>query len=91
MEVAMQAHLCLFIGLGRNDTHLKQLVAKTSDKHAFSKSKDGYWGVVFRALPQDDEVRDWNQYHVHVEPLNNYHTDLPSFLFAICQHAVALT
>jgi hypothetical protein len=87
MEVAMQAHICLFIGLGRDDQHLKQLVAKTSEKHAFSPAIDGYWGVVLRAKPQQAEILDWEQYHVHVEPLTDYSSDLPGLLFAVCQQA----
>jgi SIR2-like domain len=81
MEVTMQAHICLFIGLGRSDLHLKQLVSRTAGKHAFSPVKDGFWGIVLRAGPQPEEIRDWAHYHVHVEPLVDYHTDLPSLLF----------
>jgi hypothetical protein len=87
MEVAMQAHVCLFIGLGRDDMHLKQLVARTAQRHAFSPARDGFWGIVLRAKPELEEVRDWAQYHVHVEPLIDYPTDLPAFLFAVCQTA----
>jgi hypothetical protein len=87
MEVAMQAHICLFIGLGRDDIHLKRLVSQTAKKHAFSPAKDGYWGIVLRANPEQEEIRDWGQYHIHVEPLANYNTDLPSLLFAVCQKA----
>jgi len=87
MEVAMQAHICLFIGLGRDDRHLKQLVAETAKKHAFSPAKDGFWGIVLRAKPSAEEVLEWKQYHVHVEPLADYHTDLPSVLFSVCQNA----
>ncbi len=87
MEVAMQAHVCLFIGLGRDDIHLKQLVARTAQKHAFSPAKDGFWGIVLRARPEQVEVLDWAQYHVHVEPLADYFADLPSLLFAVCQSA----
>jgi hypothetical protein len=87
MEVAMQAHVCLFIGLGRDDQHLKRLVAATSEKHAFKPTSDGYWGIVLRAGPTEAEILDWEQYHVHVEPLRDYGTDLPSLLFAVCQHA----
>ena len=89
MEVAMQAHICLFIGLGRDDLHLKQLVAKTATKHAFSPAKDGYWGIVLRQTPDPAEIRDWGQYHVHVESLADYHTDLPSLLFSVCQRAAS--
>jgi hypothetical protein len=85
MEVTMQSHVCLFVGLGRDDQHLKRLVATTSNKHAFSPTKDGYWGIVLRAQPSDTEVRDWGQYHVHVEPLIDYSDDLPSLLFEVCQ------
>lgn len=87
MEVSMQAHICLFIGLGRDDQHLKRLVATTSEKHAFSPTIDGYWGVVLRVNPEQSEVLDWEQYHVHVEPLANYSSDLPGLLFAVCQQA----
>jgi hypothetical protein len=87
MEVAMQAHVCLFVGLGRDDQHLKRLVATTSGKHAFSPAKDGFWGIVLRAAPEPAEVRDWGQYHVHVEPLADYTIDLPSLLFGVCQKA----
>jgi hypothetical protein len=87
MEVAMQSHICLFIGLGRDDTHLKALVAKTAEKHAFSAAKDGFWGVVLRAKARKEEVRDWKQYDVHVENLANYGTDLPNLLFSVCQMA----
>ena len=87
MEVAMQAHICLFIGLSRDDMHLKQLVKNTAEKHAFSPAKHGFWGVVLRASPEKAEILDWNQYHVHVESLADYHTDLPSLLFAVCQEA----
>lgn len=83
----MQAHICLFVGLGRDDIHLKQLVAKTATKHAFSPAKDGFWGIVLRARPKPEEVRDWAQYHVHVESLSNYNKDLPALLFAVCQQA----
>jgi hypothetical protein len=91
MEVAMQAHICLFVGLGRDDIHLKKLVALTSKKHAFSPVKYGYWGVVLRAKPEEEEIRDWAQYDVHVEPLTDYEKDLPSVLFSICQYAAART
>lgn len=87
MEVAMQAHVCLFVGLGRDDQHLKRLVATTSEKHAFSPARDGFWGVVLRAGPAQAEVLDWGQYHVHVEPLADYQVDLPGLLFGVCQKA----
>jgi hypothetical protein len=87
MEVAMQANVCLFVGLGRDDFHLKQLVERTSSKHAFVPAKDGYWGVVLRSKPAAEEIRDWHQYHVHVEPLKDYSRDLPNTIFAICQEA----
>ncbi len=90
MEVAMQSHICLFIGLGRDDFHLKQLVARWA-KHAFKVDHDGYWGVVLRAGPSEAEVREWKRYHLHVETLANYHSDLPSFLFQICQRAAKHT
>jgi SIR2-like domain len=86
IEVAMQAHICLFVGLG-HDMHLKQLVARTVQMHAFSPAKDGYWGIVLRARPKAAEVQDWAQYHVHVESLSNYSKDLPSLLFSVCQEA----
>jgi len=91
IEVAMQSHICLFIGLSRDDFHLKQLVSKTSKKHAFSSVRDGFWGVVLRADPKIEEVRDWAQYHVHVESLTDYPTDLPALLFAVCQSAAEFT
>jgi len=87
MEVAMQSHICLFIGLGRDDTHLKTLVAKTAEKHAFSAAKDGFWGIVLRAKPTKEEILDWKEYHVHVESLSDYDSDLPSLLFSLCQAA----
>lgn len=87
MEVTMQAHVCLFIGLGRDDHHLKRLVSSTSEKHAFSPTIDGYWGIVLRAKPLQKEILDWEQYHVHVEPLADYNSDLPGLLFAVCQQA----
>ena len=87
MEVAMQANVCLFVGLGRDDIHLKQLVERTSTRHAFVPAKDGYWGIVLRADPTPEEVRDWRQYHVHVEAVKNYGEDLPTVLFNICQEA----
>jgi hypothetical protein len=90
MEVVMQAHICLFVGLGRDDMHLKKLVADTAKKHAFSPAKEGYWGVVLRAKPEDVEVLDWAQYDVHVEPLSDYAVDLPGVLFGICQEAANL-
>ena len=90
MEVAMQASTCLLIGLGRDDIHLKSLVERSSRKHAFSSAKDGYWGIVLRARPTRAEVLDWRQYHVHVQSVSNYQTDLPAFLFDICQVAADL-
>lgn len=95
MEVAMQAHVCLLVGLGRDDFHLKTLVNLTSKKHAYSPNKEGYWGVVLRASPTtkaerevyEAEVRDWATYDIFVQPLADYQDDLPSFLFSICQYA----
>jgi hypothetical protein len=87
MEVAMQSHVCVFIGLGRDDTHLKSLVAKTAQKHAFSAAKDGFWGIVLRAKPKSDEIRDWAEYHVHVQRVSDYSDDLPLLLFSVCQKA----
>jgi hypothetical protein len=87
MEVAMGANVCLFVGLGRDDTHLKELVERTKSKHAFVRAKDGYWGVVLRAKPKPEEVRDWRQYDIHVEVLKDYDRDLPSVLFSVCQEA----
>ena len=83
----MQAHVCLFVGLGRDDIHLKQLVERTASRHAFVRAKDGFWGIVLRAKPSAEEVRDWRQYDIHVESLRDYDTDLPSLLFGICQEA----
>lgn len=87
IEVAMQSHFCLFVGLSRDDFHLKQLVSKAPKKHAFKLNSDGYWGVVLRASPTVEEIRDWEQYDVHVEPLSDYAIDLPNVLFSVCQKA----
>lgn len=89
MEVTMQAHVCLFIGLGRDDPHLKTLVAGSVGKHAFRPATDGYWGVVLRMNATRQEIRDWEQYDVHVESLGDYSVDLPNLLFSVCQQAVA--
>jgi hypothetical protein len=89
METVMQSHICLFIGLSGDDERLDNpmMETKESGKHAYNPTSIGYWGVAFTTSEDPVETRKWAIRGVYLQKLLDYSTDLPEFLFEICQKA----
>jgi hypothetical protein len=91
METIMQSHICLFIGLSGNDQRLDSLIVTTmnENKHAYSSSRIGYWGVVFSTSKEPTVSKMWEERGIFLHSLDNYEPDLPRFLFEVCQSAAS--
>jgi hypothetical protein len=91
MKLVMQSHICLFIGLSGEDERLDKLIWETKDEgnHAYNTSQTGYWGVAFSASYNQAKARKWEERRIYLQKLDDYHTDLPNFLFEICQSAAS--
>jgi hypothetical protein len=90
METIMQSHICLFIGLSGNDQRLDSLILATkNDKHAYSSSRIGYWGVAFSTSKDPTVAKMWSERGIFLHCIDKYDPDLPRFLFEVCQGAAS--
>jgi hypothetical protein len=91
METVLQSHVCLFIGLSGDDPRLDSLMVETyKDKHAYNRSETGYWGIAFSMSSEARITRQWADRGIYLQHLVDYRSDLPKFLFEICQQAALL-
>jgi hypothetical protein len=79
----MRTHTCLFIGLSGTDDHLDSLLLAAADRHCASVESP-YWAVACATSDAMDPI--WEERGVFVHRLAS-HTELPDFLFNICQVA----
>ena len=81
---------CLFVGLSGDDTNLDSMLIEAKQQHAANLENTCFWGVKFSAAENEVERSLWQERGVYYQLISDYHTDLPSFMFEICQHAADL-
>ena len=87
----MRRRTCLFIGLSGSDQNLDTLLNAVSDTHASREERTRYWGVTFSTDVRNEPLRQqWQARNVFFKGVSDYDTDLPRFLFGICQEAASL-
>jgi SIR2-like domain len=86
---AFSSHTCLFIGLSGNDHNLTNILTEVSDSHVGVRVGDPFWGVRLSENSADSKMAMWNARKIKQHTLTSY-SDLPQWLFDICQRAAAL-
>ena len=87
----MRRRTCLFIGLSGSDKNLDTLLNAVAESHASREERTRYWGVTFSTDRENDPLRQqWQARNVFFKSVSDYDTDLPKFLFGICQEAASL-
>lgn len=85
-----RTHTCLFLGLSGDDLNLDSLLSATKENHAYHLDKTAFWGVRFTTDPDPGTSLRWEARGIFTKVVLNYETDLPNYLFRICQEAAAL-
>lgn len=89
-------NFCLFIGLSDSDDNLDKLLLNVFEQkvgeHPALQEKIPYWGIRFQSKPEDTDrqheiSKSAEERGIYVKYINDYKTDLHSFLFKICQEA----
>jgi hypothetical protein len=87
LQTALRQHTFLYIGLSGNDIHLHHHWSGLTALHPISDDRICYHGVRFTTGSKDDDnsvvAQGWG---IHTHVLRSY-SDLPGFLFKICQAA----
>jgi hypothetical protein len=86
----MRSRICLFIGLSGNDHNLNSLLTTCKPQHASINENTLYWGVTFTTSNESIDINFWENRGVYCKTISSYVTDLPGFLFKICQQAARL-
>jgi len=86
----LRRRTCLFIGLSGRDDNLDSMLNECRDQHACRDNNTAYWGVTFSTASDDVARKIWQARGVYYSKIADYEQDLPTFLFAICQHAASI-
>lgn len=86
----LRTHTCLFIGLSGDDANLDSLLIASKEKHAYHLDNTAFWGVRFTIDNDPGRLLIWKDRGIFTKVVSNYETDLPIFLFRICQKAAVL-
>lgn len=85
----MRTHTCLFIGLSGRDGNLGNLLHECNNLHASSSEHSAFWGLTFTTSDNVVLKGFWEERGVFSHRLSDYGTELPAFLFEICQISAA--
>lgn len=91
----LRRNTCLLIGLSNRDGELDTLIAEVSASHPCSGAGVPYWGVRF-AERSGDRATDERATEtarlrgLFLKYVADYETDLPRFLFTVCQKAAGI-
>jgi len=86
LDTILRTHTTIYIGLSGDDMHLQSLLNEMKQKHAISRERYAYHGVMFGRKPSTDMSVLFDEMGVHSCLFDNY-DELPPFLFRICQAA----
>jgi len=92
----LRRNTCLFVGLSPRDEEIGKLVAHVKNSHPCKSAGVPFWAIRFSTSSGDSEAdrRDsikMSERGIFLKFVSDYHTALPSFLFAICQKAAGVT
>lgn len=85
-----RTHTCLFLGLSGDDQNLDSLLTAARENHAYHLDNTAFWGVRFTTDQDPGTSLRWEDRGIFTKVVANYETELPNFLFRICQEAAAL-
>lgn len=83
----MRTHSCVFIGVSGDDDKLDWFLNRCNDTHASRLEGTKYWGITFMTDAKSPKKEKWKQRGVYPKVVVDYTTDLPKFLFGVCQTA----
>ena len=90
MIATLKSQLVLFIGLSGEDVKFDAHLMEAKSSNYFVARGEPFWGFALKERPRKVDVDWWEKRGVVVLPLKNYHSDLPDFLFSVCQAAASL-
>lgn len=90
LKSSLRTHTFLFIGLSGDDMHLQSLLSDIRTEHAAADERLAYHSVRFCIEGKRDELRSiFKECGIYTKSILNY-SELPDFLFKICQQARTL-
>ena len=87
MLTILMTHTCLFIGLSGTDDNLDNLLYRAQKSHAYSTDNTACWGLTFKTAGEQHLCSFWEERGIFCQEISDYNSDLPDFLFKICQEA----
>ncbi len=87
----LRRHTCVFVGISGRDMNLDSILETCRAQHVSRQENKPFWGITFS--DSNDEVSriKWESRGVFQVHVSNYETDIPDFLFGICQAAAEIT
>jgi hypothetical protein len=92
----LRRNTCLFVGLSPRDDELDTLISHIKNDHPCRSASVPFWAIRFSER-SGDLTRDQRESQkmadrgLFLKFVTDYHTDLPRFLFEICQKAAGVT
>jgi hypothetical protein len=92
----LRRNTCLFVGLSPRDDELDTLISHIKHDHPCRSTSVPFWAIRFSVRSGDSnsdqrESQKMAERGLFLKFVTDYHTDLPRFLFEICQKAAGVT
>jgi len=83
----LRTHTCIFLGLSGRDANLDSLLYATCEHHSSRNEGTPFWGVTLSTSRDKALGKQWKERGIYVKHVADYKTDLPNFLYRVCQSA----